>query len=697
MKKIMLVSLLLLSAISIFANGVCIKNVKEGLFMELLGSNVDVVVENQVAVITTTQKFLNNTPEDFVLYYGFPLPEGASSIGLSWKIKETWYDAEITVTDPENDPSPNPTEMDKNLKTYMGNTSLYFSSEDYTVPSGETIEIKLTYVQLLSYEFGQVDFNYPNDYSLIQTKELLEQQFRFELNSPRIIESFDHNIDESISLHIETYSVTLSYKDEMKPANKDYHLSYSLSLDDLGLFDISTLLNDVPDELGEGFFTFIVEPEPGEENVINKVFTLIVDRSGSMSGDKIVHARNAASFIVNHLNEGDLFNIVDFSAEANSYANEHVQFNESNKATALEYILKINDAGGTNISGAFDVAVPQFSVASENTANIIIFFTDGQATVGITTTNELLDHINQLIEETETNINLFTFGIGGYANEQLLSSLASQNSGLFANLGSNELEEIITAFYLKIQNPVLTDISLTFNPENIVSQTYPKKLNNLYQGSQMIISGRYSEATPVNAILQGKQFGNNITYEYDIALSDTITTKYLFVTKLWAKAKIEDLMINYYMADKDSPEAEAIKQEIIDISLAYGVISPFTNYIDPDDDPDNDDPYIATDDCLTSKATCIYKLHGNYPNPFNPETTISFSINADLNETVLVKIYNCRGQLVKLLAVKVMGMGKYSIVWNGTDDSGKTAASGVYFYTVGFSNAVLSSKMILIK
>lgn len=83
----------------------------------------------------------------------------------------------------------------------------------------------------------------------------------------------------------------------------------------------------------------------------------------------------------------------------------------------------------TNISGAFSLAVPQFSTANDSTANIIIFFTDGQPTVGITNTTQLLTHVHTLIQSNESNIFLYCFGIGSDVNVQLLTLMGSQNSG----------------------------------------------------------------------------------------------------------------------------------------------------------------------------------------------------------------------------------------------------------------------------
>jgi hypothetical protein len=85
----------------------------------------------------------------------------------------------------------------------------------------------------------------------------------------------------------------------------------------------------------------------------------------------------------------------------------------------------------------------------------------------------------------------------------------------------------------------------------------------------------------------------------------------------------------------------------------------------------------------------------NYPNPFNPTTTISFSIPN--SENVNLSIYNIHGQKVKELASGSFERGKHSLVWDGKSDNGKNVSSGVYFYNLRTSGESITHKMILLK
>ncbi len=89
-------------------------------------------------------------------------------------------------------------------------------------------------------------------------------------------------------------------------------------------------------------------------------------------------------------------------------------------------------------------------------------------------------------------------------------------------------------------------------------------------------------------------------------------------------------------------------------------------------------------------------LSANYPNPFNPETNISYSLPKSERQFSLV-IYNSKGQKVKTLYQGLADKGKYNIAWNGKDDNGNIVSSGIYFYRMQTSGRCYSRKMLLLK
>lgn len=88
-------------------------------------------------------------------------------------------------------------------------------------------------------------------------------------------------------------------------------------------------------------------------------------------------------------------------------------------------------------------------------------------------------------------------------------------------------------------------------------------------------------------------------------------------------------------------------------------------------------------------------IEGNYPNPFNPETTIAFSLPEA--GRVTFDVYNIAGQKVRTLESGTMSTGQHETVWNGLDDSGAALASGVYFGVLRQGEIVTSNRMLLMK
>jgi M6 family metalloprotease-like protein len=93
----------------------------------------------------------------------------------------------------------------------------------------------------------------------------------------------------------------------------------------------------------------------------------------------------------------------------------------------------------------------------------------------------------------------------------------------------------------------------------------------------------------------------------------------------------------------------------------------------------------------------VYVTHlgVNYPNPFNPETSINFALSNDGN--VEINIYNVRGQKVRTLLNTEMSRGTHSVVWNGNDDNGNQVGSGIYFYRMKADEYTSIRKMMLLK
>ncbi len=120
-------------------------------------------------------------------------------------------------------------------------------------------------------------------------------------------------------------------------------------------------------------------------------------------------------------------------------------------------------------------------------------------------------------------------------------------------------------------------------------------------------------------------------------------------------------------------------------------------------DIESDDNLFDQDFLLTSltganedDVTQAFWLGNNYPNPFNPVTTIDYSV-AENNTRVKISVYNLKGQKVKTLVDSYLNKGIHSVTWNGEDDKGRSMPSGVYLYKIDARDYQSARKMILLK
>jgi hypothetical protein len=108
------------------------------------------------------------------------------------------------------------------------------------------------------------------------------------------------------------------------------------------------------------------------------------------------------------------------------------------------------------------------------------------------------------------------------------------------------------------------------------------------------------------------------------------------------------------------------------------------------------DPHTTPVAEAVGGSATSFQLHQNYPNPFNPSTTIRFSVPN--HETVNLSVYDVHGRLIKNLVVNGdYQPGVYQIVWDGTNNAGQRAASGIYFSRINAGTFTATTKMSLLK
>jgi hypothetical protein len=133
----------------------------------------------------------------------------------------------------------------------------------------------------------------------------------------------------------------------------------------------------------------------------------------------------------------------------------------------------------------------------------------------------------------------------------------------------------------------------------------------------------------------------------------------------------------------------------LDGDYAYLIIAVYLNIEGcPSDTLAFEFPYVV-ENSDENAPQLVTRLNSNYPNPFNPSTTISFDLARP--GKARLSVYNVKGQLVKELVDGDMASGQHRVIWNGLDSSGRSVSSGVYFYRLEAGDYVSTRKMLMIK
>ena len=527
---------------------------------------VNVTIDNQVAATHIEQLFVNEN--DWLLEgaYLFPLPEGAAVSQLTMWVDGAPIEAKILEKDEARAIYDQIVRQlrDPALLEYVGSSAI--QANVFPIPPNSERKIEIEYTQVLPADGGLFHYVYPQSSNLYTNLPLRNQSIRVEVRSNeamRAIYSPSHPV--AIDRDGE-FRATVGYEAANVIADTDFELYYSVSPEAIGLNLLSYK------EAGQdGFFLLLAAPSVEADTVSAKDVILVLDTSGSMEGEKLAQAKEAALFVVDHLNPQDRFNIVSFSTGTRQYA--AALASAANPGDVRSFINSLEALGGTNISQALLEAAAQ---ADNQRPTTIIFLTDGLATEGIVDTGLLLDNVQASMAD---NVRLFAFGVGDDVDTTLLDSLAQNHRGTSTYVRPFQaINEIVGSFYSKISAPVLTDIQLDFG-DVFVEQFYPQTLPDLFVGSQLVLVGRYRNGGTADITLSGTVNGERQTFVYEDNLFRSQGGDD-FIPRLWATRAIGHLLTQIRLHG-ENPE---LVQSVVNLSVRYGIITPYTSYLIEEDD-----------------------------------------------------------------------------------------------------------------
>ncbi len=533
--------------------------------LEIPYQRVTVTIADQVATTHVEQLFRN--PNDWLLEgtYYFPLPPGAAVSQLTMWVDGVPIEAKLmpagearaiydAIVRQLRDPV---------LLEYVGQDAI--QANVFPIPPGEERLIEIEYTTLLTADNGAFRYVYPQSAGVYSDTPPAQQSIRVDLASDEAIRTL-YSPSHRVSIGRDgEFRATIGYEAANPPLD-DFELYYTVSPEEIGL---NLLTHQAAGE--DGFFVLLVAPGIAPGEVVAKDVILVLDTSGSMEGEKIVQARSAARYVVDHLNPDDRFAVVDFNTTVNRYAPALLPAGEA--ATAAAHIDTLFAAGGTNISGALLEAA---ALVGPERPTTIIFLTDGLATEGITDTALLLENVAAALP---ANARLFAFGVGDDVDTTLLDTLAQNHRGATTYVRPGQaIDEAVSAFFARVGAPVLTDIAIDFGGV-AVHDVYPVQLPDLFAGTQLVVAGRYRAGGPATITLSGTTNGRPQSFTY-ADQSFRAEGGETFIPRLWATRAIGHLMQQIRLRGED---AELV-QSIVALSTRYGIITPYTSFLIEEDD-----------------------------------------------------------------------------------------------------------------
>jgi Ca-activated chloride channel family protein len=531
---------------------------------------VDVSIVDQIATTTIDQVFLNQNDWVAEGTYLFPIPQGATIDEFTMIVDGEPIEAKILDADEARAIYEEivRTMRDPALLEYVGQNVIQASI--FPIPPGEERQVQIEYRQVLTVENGMVRYTYPLNTERFSAQPLEQASVRVEVesNEPvRAVYSPSHQI--AVDREDDTHFVAGWEEANVKP-DTDFELIYTLSDQTIGanLLSYWDAVND------EG--TFLLLAAPGievEQQAIPKDVIMVLDTSGSMEGEKIVQAKEALTYVLEQLNDEDRFTVVEFSTGVRLFDDELLDTEDVEDA--VEWVDRLAATGGTDINGALTEAM---ELVDTERPTYVLFLTDGLPTEGETDINAILENVAGSAPE---NVRLFSFGVGDDVDTILLDTLTSEHHGATTYVRPGEpLDDAVAAFYGKISTPVLTDVEIEIDGVR-VEEVYPSPLPDIFAGTQLVVVGKYDEAGPATLTLSGMVNGERQSFVYDdqtFASESGDADESL--PRLWATRKIGYLLNQIRLHGENQEWIEAI----IDLSVKYGIVTPYTSYLITEDD-----------------------------------------------------------------------------------------------------------------
>lgn len=326
--------------------------------------------------------------------------------------------------------------------------------------------------------------------------------------------------------------------------------------------------------------------------------TFVLDKSGSMSGEKIEQAREAARQVLEGLRPDETFNVILYDTAVTPLFPEPVPANDEHLARAREFLAGAAAGGSTNIDGALKQALR--GTPSEGRLPLVLFLTDGLPTAGVKGEREILANVDA---RNGAGRRIFAFGVGHDLNAPLLDGIATRTGATSRFVGPGEDIEAAVGAVLErltgavLARPVLRAVDAHGRTlADAVSMVLPEPLPDQFADDTLFALGAWSGAAPVELALEGEFLGEPRRFDFTFDPARAIgaagfepiqgrarrDSLLAFVPHLWS-ARRNALLIDAIRAGGaggDNPaDLKARAIELLRLGLRFGALTEYTAFL----------------------------------------------------------------------------------------------------------------------
>lgn len=534
---------------------------------------VSVEITDQVARTKVDQVFLNEFHRDLEGTYIFPIPKDANISEFAMYINGERVSGELLEKDKAR-------KIYQDIVNQMKDPALLeylerdlFKIRVYPIPAHGEKHIQLEYSEVLKNDAGLVRYHYPLDTERFSSRPLQDVTITTTIESQHLLKSvYCPSHDAAIERKGDHHAV-VSYEDTQIVPDKDFLLYYTLSEKEIG----ANLLT-YKQTRQDGYVMVMLSPGyDQQQQIISKDIVFVLDTSGSMRRDKkLQQAQEALVYGLEGLRPDDRFGLVTFSTTVHVFDDVLRKGSRDSVEQAVQFVNNLRARGGTDIYEALHTALSFFDDDVSGRPKMIVFLTDGRPTVGIT---DYTDILKQVRTHNQNQHRIFAFGVGYDVNTHLLDRLADQSKAVSAYIEPFEdLELIVSAFFDKIDSPVLSNLALTISGAGLYD-VFPKNLPDLFRGSQLLLFGRYRRPGEFRLKLSGSANEEEQRFSYEVELPRT-ELSHDFLPRIWASRKIGYLLDQIRLHGEDAE----LKEEVIELAKKFGIVTPYTSYLVTEDE-----------------------------------------------------------------------------------------------------------------